>query len=171
MQFLKILFWCLLAFVAAVFTFGNWTPCRSSCGAGWSPTVNLPLLLLVTFLVGLLPTLALSARGALAAAAAAATAERTLAELRVAGARAAGAAVEPIRCRPPRPRVRRRRSLMTNRIYVALDTPDLARAKAMAARVRHHVGGIKLGLEFFVRATAAPACARWPSSACRSSST
>jgi orotidine-5'-phosphate decarboxylase len=38
---------------------------------------------------------------------------------------------------------------MSNRIYVALDTPDLARAKAMATRVRHHVGGIKLGLEFF----------------------
>ncbi len=39
---------------------------------------------------------------------------------------------------------------MTNRIYVALDTPDLERAKAIAARVRHHVGGIKLGLEFFL---------------------
>jgi orotidine-5'-phosphate decarboxylase len=34
-------------------------------------------------------------------------------------------------------------------IYVALDTPDLDRAKAVAERVRHHVGGIKLGLEFF----------------------
>ncbi|OWK33764.1 orotidine-5'-phosphate decarboxylase [Sphingomonas dokdonensis] len=39
---------------------------------------------------------------------------------------------------------------MSNRIFVALDTPDLDRAKAMAARVRHHVGGLKLGLEFFV---------------------
>ncbi len=35
-------------------------------------------------------------------------------------------------------------------IYVALDTPDIARAKAIATRVRHHVGGIKLGLEFFM---------------------
>jgi orotidine-5'-phosphate decarboxylase len=34
-------------------------------------------------------------------------------------------------------------------IFVALDTPDLERAKAIAARVRGHVGGIKLGLEFF----------------------
>jgi orotidine-5'-phosphate decarboxylase len=34
-------------------------------------------------------------------------------------------------------------------IYVALDTPDLERAKAIASRVRNHVGGIKLGLEFF----------------------
>jgi orotidine-5'-phosphate decarboxylase len=39
---------------------------------------------------------------------------------------------------------------MTSRIYVALDTPDLDRAKAIAARVHNHVGGIKLGLEFFM---------------------
>jgi orotidine-5'-phosphate decarboxylase len=38
---------------------------------------------------------------------------------------------------------------MTRPIYVALDTPDLERAKAIAARVRNHVGGLKLGLEFF----------------------
>lgn len=35
-------------------------------------------------------------------------------------------------------------------IYVALDTPDLDSARAIANRVRHHVGGIKLGLEFFM---------------------
>ncbi|QEH79325.1 orotidine-5'-phosphate decarboxylase [Sphingomonas sp. C8-2] len=34
-------------------------------------------------------------------------------------------------------------------IYVAIDTPDIARAREIAARVRNHVGGIKLGLEFF----------------------
>lgn len=34
-------------------------------------------------------------------------------------------------------------------IFVALDTPDIERAKAIASAVRHHVGGIKLGLEFF----------------------
>ena len=39
---------------------------------------------------------------------------------------------------------------MTSRIYVALDTPDIDKAKAIARRVRHHVGGIKLGLEFFM---------------------
>lgn len=39
---------------------------------------------------------------------------------------------------------------MSTRIYVALDTPDLERAKDMAQRVRNHVGGIKLGLEFFM---------------------
>jgi orotidine-5'-phosphate decarboxylase len=39
---------------------------------------------------------------------------------------------------------------MTTRVFVALDTPSLDTAKALAMRVRHHVGGIKLGLEFFM---------------------
>ncbi len=39
---------------------------------------------------------------------------------------------------------------MTNPIYVALDTPDLDRAQALARSVAPHVGGFKLGLEFFM---------------------
>ncbi len=38
---------------------------------------------------------------------------------------------------------------MRGPLYVALDTTDPARAKSIAMRVRTHVGGIKLGLEFF----------------------
>jgi orotidine-5'-phosphate decarboxylase len=38
---------------------------------------------------------------------------------------------------------------MTSPIYVAIDTPHLERAQEIAMRVRNHVGGIKLGLEFF----------------------
>jgi orotidine-5'-phosphate decarboxylase len=38
---------------------------------------------------------------------------------------------------------------MTSPVYVALDTPDLEKAKAIAGRVKTHVGGLKLGLEFF----------------------
>ena len=38
---------------------------------------------------------------------------------------------------------------MKSPIFVAIDTPDLERAKTIASRVRKHVGGIKLGLEFF----------------------
>jgi orotidine-5'-phosphate decarboxylase len=34
-------------------------------------------------------------------------------------------------------------------IFVALDTPDLDRAFALAEAVRDHAGGVKLGLEFF----------------------
>ncbi|WHU03924.1 MULTISPECIES: orotidine-5'-phosphate decarboxylase [unclassified Sphingomonas] len=39
---------------------------------------------------------------------------------------------------------------MMSPIYVAIDTPDLERAKSIAQRVKAHVGGIKLGLEFFM---------------------
>jgi orotidine-5'-phosphate decarboxylase len=38
---------------------------------------------------------------------------------------------------------------MKSPIYVAIDTPDLERAKHIAGRVKRHVGGLKLGLEFF----------------------
>jgi orotidine-5'-phosphate decarboxylase len=38
---------------------------------------------------------------------------------------------------------------MSSPIFVAIDTPDMERAKTVAARVRGHVGGLKLGLEFF----------------------
>ncbi|MDB5693031.1 MAG: orotidine-5-phosphate decarboxylase [Alphaproteobacteria bacterium] len=38
---------------------------------------------------------------------------------------------------------------MSSPLFVAIDTPDAERAKAIATRVRNHVGGIKLGLEFF----------------------
>jgi len=39
---------------------------------------------------------------------------------------------------------------MTSPVYVALDTPDLDKARAIAERVKTQVGGLKLGLEFFV---------------------
>lgn len=39
---------------------------------------------------------------------------------------------------------------MKTPVYVALDTPDLERAEKLARQVRHHVGGLKLGLEFFM---------------------
>ena len=36
-----------------------------------------------------------------------------------------------------------------NPIFVAIDTPDLARARTIAKAVSGHAGGLKLGLEFF----------------------
>jgi len=56
MQFLKILLWCLLAFVAAIFTFGNWTWVSINLWGGLVAEVNLPFLMLLMFLVGLVPT-------------------------------------------------------------------------------------------------------------------
>ena len=38
---------------------------------------------------------------------------------------------------------------MSNPVYLALDLPQLDAAVALAERVRTHIGGIKLGLEFF----------------------
>ena len=57
MQFLKIMFWCLLAFVAAIFTYGNWTTVQIKLWGGLVAEVNLPLLLFFSFLLGLLPML------------------------------------------------------------------------------------------------------------------
>ena len=38
---------------------------------------------------------------------------------------------------------------MTNPVYLALDLPQLDAARALAEKVKSHVGGLKLGLEFF----------------------
>ena len=38
---------------------------------------------------------------------------------------------------------------MSSSVFVAIDTPDLGQARQIATQVRDHVGGIKLGLEFF----------------------
>jgi orotidine-5'-phosphate decarboxylase len=35
-----------------------------------------------------------------------------------------------------------------NPVFVALDTPDLSEAVALASSLKHHVGGLKIGLEF-----------------------
>lgn len=37
----------------------------------------------------------------------------------------------------------------SNPVFVALDTTDLSHARDLAARLKSHVGGLKLGLEFF----------------------
>lgn len=39
--------------------------------------------------------------------------------------------------------------MSANPVFVALDTTDLDRAKSLAARLKPHIGGLKLGLEFF----------------------
>jgi orotidine-5'-phosphate decarboxylase len=38
---------------------------------------------------------------------------------------------------------------MSNPVYLALDVPQLDPAKALVEKVRAHIGGVKLGLEFF----------------------
>ncbi len=57
MQFLKTLFWFLLAVVVVVFALGNWKTVQIHLWAGLIAEINLPLLLIITFLAGLFPTL------------------------------------------------------------------------------------------------------------------
>ena len=108
MQFLKILFWCLLAFVAAVFTFGNWRTVSVQLFGGLVMEINLPLLLLVVFLLGFVPTLAYQhwvrwrLRQRLAAAESALETERSLAASR-AVVPPAPAPAEPLDGVPPEP--------------------------------------------------------------------
>jgi orotidine-5'-phosphate decarboxylase len=47
---------------------------------------------------------------------------------------------------------------MTNPVFVALDTTDPVQARTLAEQVRDHVGGLKLGLEYF--------CANGPDGVC-----
>jgi uncharacterized integral membrane protein len=59
MQFLKTLFWVLIAVAAMLFAFNNWSTVTVNL---WGPAVvdaKLPALLLVAFLLGLLPTMLL----------------------------------------------------------------------------------------------------------------
>lgn len=56
MQFLKTLFWVLVAVVAVLFAYRNWTTVPLLLWDDIQADVNLPLLLLFVFLVGFLPT-------------------------------------------------------------------------------------------------------------------
>lgn len=57
MPFLKGLFWFLLAVLLVVFAFANWTTVPIKLWGGLIADINLPLLMLVMFLIGLVPTL------------------------------------------------------------------------------------------------------------------
>lgn len=56
MQFLKILLWVLAAFGAAMFTLSNAISVPINLWGGLVAEVNLPFLLLATFLAGMVPT-------------------------------------------------------------------------------------------------------------------
>jgi uncharacterized integral membrane protein len=57
MQFLKTLFWVLVAVVAVVFAMRNWTVVPIALWGGLEVDAKLPVLLLAAFLIGLLPPL------------------------------------------------------------------------------------------------------------------
>ncbi len=59
MQFLKTLFWVLIAVGAMLFAFNNWNIVTVNLWDGLQLDTRLPILLIGAFLIGLLPTMLL----------------------------------------------------------------------------------------------------------------
>ncbi|MGL4314042.1 MAG: hypothetical protein ACRCSO_08630 [Sphingomonas sp.] len=106
MQFLKTLFWALLIVIIAVFSIGNWTTVPIRLWGGLVADVNLPLLLILTFLAGLFPVLLYHHAVRWRLTSRLAGAERTIAELRGATAvttKPAAESTAPLAPLPPPP--------------------------------------------------------------------
>ena len=56
MQFLKTVFWVLIAVVVALFSFRNWFDVTVNLWGDIQADIKLPILLLIAFLIGFLPT-------------------------------------------------------------------------------------------------------------------
>ncbi|MEO7865903.1 MAG: hypothetical protein ABIR63_08595 [Sphingomicrobium sp.] len=56
MQFLKTLFWVLIAVVVALFANRNWVPVTLSLWGDIQADIKIPVLLLAMFLIGAIPT-------------------------------------------------------------------------------------------------------------------
>jgi putative membrane protein len=56
MQFLKTLFWVLIAVLVALFSFRNWFDVTVNLWGDIQADIKLPILLLIAFLIGFLPT-------------------------------------------------------------------------------------------------------------------
>ena len=111
MQFLKILFWCLISGVVAIFTYGNWIWVSIKLWGGLIAEVNLPALLLFTFLTGMIPTWLYYRTTRWRLAQRLATAERVIADLKpvvpMGGVEAAPAPVPAAPPPPPAPKTRK----------------------------------------------------------------
>jgi lipopolysaccharide assembly protein A len=55
MQFLRILFWVLIAVLLTVFASNNWRDVEINLWANLRADIKLPVLILITFLIGFLP--------------------------------------------------------------------------------------------------------------------
>jgi putative membrane protein len=56
MQFLKTVFWVLVAVLVALFSFRNWAPVTLNLWDDIQADIKIPILLLIVFLLGFLPT-------------------------------------------------------------------------------------------------------------------
>jgi lipopolysaccharide assembly protein A len=82
MQFLKTIFWAIVAVAGAIFAVKNWTLVTISLWDGIQLDTRLPVLLLITFLIGLLPTFLLHRATRWSLKRKLDTAERALADIR-----------------------------------------------------------------------------------------
>jgi uncharacterized integral membrane protein len=57
MQFLKTLFWVALAVILVLFAHANWQPATLNLWGGLQADIKLPILILVSFLLGFAPML------------------------------------------------------------------------------------------------------------------
>lgn len=56
MQFLKTLFWVVMAAIAVIFATRNWTPVTINLWGGLAADIKLPILLLFAFIIGFVPS-------------------------------------------------------------------------------------------------------------------
>ena len=101
MQFLRTLFWVVIAVVAVIFAFNNWTQVTISLWGGLRVDAKLPILLLVAFLIGLLPLFIVHRATRWTLKRRLDNAERSLAELRTPPA--AVAVTDPMTATPVEP--------------------------------------------------------------------
>jgi putative membrane protein len=92
MQFLRTLFWVVLAVVAVIFAFNNWTQVTVNLWGGLQADAKLPVLLLAAFLIGAVPMFVLYRASRWGLRRRLDHAERSLAELRAIEAPAPGSA-------------------------------------------------------------------------------
>ena len=119
MQFLKTLFWVLLAVIVALFASRNWTDVTLNLWGDIQADIKLPLLLLIAFLLGWLPTW-LMMRARIWALPRRSTPWSAI---------GVAVAADRRRSQPTTPG-----PVDMNPIFVAIDTPDLDRARRHRAR-------------------------------------
>lgn len=103
MQFLKALFWFLILGVITAFAVTNWHPIEIQLWSGLVADVNLPFLILVAFLLGLVPMLLLYHTVRWRYRQRLATLERTLADMRAVHAAPLGEESPPLPAETPSP--------------------------------------------------------------------
>lgn len=82
MQFLKTLLWVIIAVVGVLFAINNWTPVTLNLWGGLQMETQLPVLLLISFLLGLIPYMILHRATRWSLGRKLSNAERSLAEYR-----------------------------------------------------------------------------------------